>query len=172
MKKLVIVINGKGGVGKDALCDALGNTYRVKNISSITPIKKIAAEYGWRGEKDDRSRRFLAELKRVFTEYNDMPTKYALEEYESFLKDENRIMLVHIREGAEIKKFLQRVNTPAIALLVKRSAIDNAEKYGNSADDEVENYPYDYIYHNDAPLRESSKLFTELIASILKKIPE
>ena len=139
MNKLVIVINGKGGVGKDALCDALKNTYRIKNVSTITPIKKIAAENGWNGEKDDKSRRFLAELKRIFTEYNDLPTKYALEEYRDFLQDENRIMLVHIREGSEIKKFVESLHTPAITLLIKRSAIDNAEKYGNAADEEVEN---------------------------------
>ena len=170
MNKLVIVINGKGGVGKDALCDALEKTYRIKNVSSITPIKKIASENGWNGEKDDRSRRFLAELKRIFTEYNDLPTKYALEEYRAFLEDENRIMLVHIREGSEIKKFVDSLHTPAITLLIKRSAVDNAEKYGNAADDEVENYPYDYIYHNDVPLLESSKQFTDFIASVMKKI--
>ena len=40
-KKLVIVINGKGGLGKDTLCESLRIDYRVTNISAITPIKEI-----------------------------------------------------------------------------------------------------------------------------------
>ncbi len=166
-KKLVVVINGKGGVGKDALCDGLKEKYKTKNVSSITPIKEIAGKYGWNGEKDPKSRRFLAELKRVFTEYNDLPTKYLIDEYEAFLGDENDVMLVHIREGAEIDKFIKALHTSAISILVKRSAVDNSEKYGNAADDEVENYTYDYVYHNDLPLPESQERFAEFIDGII-----
>ena len=168
--KLVIVINGKGGVGKDALCDALKISYKTKNVSTITPIKNIASNYGWNGEKDEKSRRFLAELKRVFAEYNDLPTKYIVDEYRSFLEDDNDIMLVHIRESNEIEKFIRQVSTPVIALLIKRSVIDNAKKYGNDADDQVENYPYDYIYNNDLPLKESSMAFVSFISDIKNKI--
>lgn len=169
--KLVIVINGKGGVGKDALCDALKSKYKVKNVSTITPIKEIARQNGWNGQKDERSRRFLAELKRVFSEYNDLPTKYSLEEYDLFLNDENDIMLVHIRESDQIDKFIKNLHTSAITLLIKRQAIDNAKKYGNDADDQVENYNYDYVYHNDLPLKESSEKFVEFISDIFEKIP-
>jgi guanylate kinase len=45
-KQITIVMNGKGGVGKDTLCLSLSSR-RVRNISSITPIKEIAANYGW-----------------------------------------------------------------------------------------------------------------------------
>ena len=63
--KLVIVVNGSGGVGKDTLCNFVGEKYASESVSSIDPIKKLAAECGWDGGKDDKSRRFLAELKRV-----------------------------------------------------------------------------------------------------------
>ena len=36
MEKRVVIINGKGGVGKDTLCNIIGKKYAVKNISSIT----------------------------------------------------------------------------------------------------------------------------------------
>ena len=68
-KKLIVVMNGKGGVGKDTLCDSLREKYRVMNISAIDPIKEIARQYGWNGEKDDRARLFLAELKQALTDY-------------------------------------------------------------------------------------------------------
>ena len=57
MKKLAIVINGAGGVGKDTLCNLAAKHLKVRNISTITPIKEIAAMAGWDGSKDDRSRK-------------------------------------------------------------------------------------------------------------------
>ena len=46
MKKLVMVINGAGGVGKDTLCEFAMKHFKVMNISSITPIKELAALAG------------------------------------------------------------------------------------------------------------------------------
>ena len=85
MKKLVIVINGSGGAGKDTLCDMAAKHFETVNVSSIDPIKRIARENGWNGEKDLKSRKFLADLKQLFTEYNDLPTKYIIEKYKEFL---------------------------------------------------------------------------------------
>lgn len=36
MKKIVIIINGNGGVGKDTLCDFAAEKYKVTNVSAIT----------------------------------------------------------------------------------------------------------------------------------------
>jgi adenylate kinase family enzyme len=51
MNKLAIVINGGGGAGKDTLCDMAAKHFDVVNVSSIDPIKRIARENGWNGEK-------------------------------------------------------------------------------------------------------------------------
>ena len=163
MEKLVVVINGKGGVGKDALCEALAGAYAVTNISAITPIKEIAATYGWRGEKDERSRRFLAELKRVFAEYNDLPNQYLLREYEKFLESDAQVLFVHIRESDQIARFVAGVHTPCVTLLIRRRAVDELEQYGNAADDNVADYPYDLTYDNDLPLAESGARFIEFL---------
>ena len=45
----------------------------------------IAKECGWGGEKDDKARKFLSDLKRTLVEYNDYPTTWALGEYNEFL---------------------------------------------------------------------------------------
>lgn len=90
MKKTVIIINGTGGAGKDTLCGLASKHYKVKNISAITPIKEIAGNYGWNGEKDSRARKFLSDLKKVFIDYNDMPTKYLHGEYKEFLEARRR----------------------------------------------------------------------------------
>lgn len=168
MNKLVIVFNGKGGVGKDTLCDALAEQYKVINISAVDPIKEIAARYGWQGEKTPKARRFLAELKRVFVEYNDLPTRYLLERYRAFEASDHEILCVHIREAEEIDKFRAGVSLPHVALLVRRREIDAMASHGNAADDGVNHYPYDVIFDNDLPVEESKKAFCALIETVLR----
>lgn len=59
MNKVAIVINGAGGVGKDTLCELAAKHFKVMNISSITPIKEIAALCGWDGTKITRQESFF-----------------------------------------------------------------------------------------------------------------
>jgi len=167
MKKLVLVINGQGGVGKDALCDIAARHFKVKNISSITPIKEIAKMCGWDGRKDDRSRKFLADLKSLSVEYNDYPTLWAVGEYEKFLSSDENIMFVHIREPEEIAKFVEKTNGEAKTLLVRAGDRIKRSAYGNAADDLVENYSYDYYFMNDKTLEEAEVGFVKLLSDIL-----
>ena len=51
MNKTVIVINGQGGCGKDTICNIMAKYYKIKNISTVDPIKDIAKYAGWNGEK-------------------------------------------------------------------------------------------------------------------------
>ena len=166
-KKLTVVINGKGGVGKDTLCDAVALHLPTCNISSITPIKEIARTFGWNGEKDLRSRRFLAELKRVFSEYNDLPNRYLIEQYHAFLESDSRILFVHIREADQIQAFVDGIGGDCITLLIRRDIPEVAGGYGNHADDDVESYPYDYTFDNNRPLEQATTAFVEWITSLL-----
>ena len=74
--KAVVVVNGKGGVGKDTLCDFVSQKYKTLKVSSIDPIKEMALFVGWNGEKTLQARRFLSDLKKATILYNDFPTKY------------------------------------------------------------------------------------------------
>lgn len=157
-EKLVVVINGKGGVGKDTLCESVGQAYKVLNVSAITPIKEIASKYGWQGEKDGKARRFLSDLKKAFIGYNNLPTKYLLQEYENFTANDYQVMFVHIREGEEIKKFVDAIEGNCVTLLIYNDKISK-EVYGNESDDCVDGYEYDYCYNNSAPLEQSKEAF-------------
>ena len=168
MKKIVIIMNGHGGVGKDTLCDIAASEYRVRNISSITPIKEIASAYGWNGEKDAKSRKFLADLKQVFVEYNDLPTQYLLAEYQKFAHSMDEILFVHIRESEEIEKFKNKINMPCVTLLVHRQAAEQ-EIWGNAADDGVTQYAYDYYYHNDCPLEMAREKFLCFLKKLMRE---
>ena len=166
MEKIVIIINGVGGAGKDTICDLAAKHYKVKNISAITPIKDIAQNYGWKGEKDARSRKFLSDLKRVFIDYNDLPTKYLYDQYREFLESKNEILFVHIREKEEIEKFKKLVDIRCKTLLINRQNID-VEKWGNASDDEVENYQYDLYFENNGSLSEVEQKLVSFLYSLL-----
>ncbi len=170
MGKVAIVINGPGGVGKDTLCDLAAKHFRVMNISSISPIKEIAAQCGWNGSKDDKARRFLSDLKRLCVEYNDYPTVWATEKYKEFLSSDSEIMFVHIREGTEIAKFVKATDGEAITLLIRGGERMKKESYGNVSDDEVENYSYDYYFTNDKTIPEAERDFVQLLTQIINAV--
>lgn len=164
MKK-VVIINGKGGVGKDTLCSFIANKYSVMNVSSITPIKNIAMQIGWNGEKNNKSRKLLSDLKKIATEYNDFPNLYLLGEYKRFLQSNHDILFVHIREKEQIEHFINTVQCKVITLLIKQKS--KTESYGNNSDDNVEDFNYDYVYHNDKPLEEAENDFSSFFSHII-----
>ena len=166
--KLVIVINGKGGVGKDTVCDITSRLFYAKTISSITPVKQIAALCGWKGEKDAKARKFLADLKQLLIAYNDVPNRYLAQEVQAFRRAPTQdILFVHIREADQIEAFLRNTGGKAVTLLIRSSRPGLSGVYGNSADDGVERYDYDYIFDNncgkDALFPETERFMTALL---------
>lgn len=164
--KTVIVINGVGGVGKDTLCAAAETCFRVRNVSSITPVKEIAATCGWDGKKNEKARRFLSDLKAAMIAYNDYPTKWAVAQYRDFLAGDEEIMFLHVREPEEIAKFVRATEGKALTLLVRAEQRLHHGAYGNASDDSVENYDYDYIFDNDGSVQEAGRKFIQLLEHI------
>lgn len=170
MKKITLVINGKGGVGKDTLCDLAARHMKVLNLSSIMPIKDIAKMCGWDGRKEAKDRKFLSDLKRLCIEYNDYPTVWATERYREFLASDYDVFFMHIREPEEIGKFVRATGGDAKTLLVRGgSRMPDTGEYGNSSDDGVEKYSYDYYFTNEKTLEEAERDFTALIKKITEE---
>lgn len=169
MKKTVFVINGAGGVGKDTLCDLAAKHFRVYNVSSIDPIKEIAAMTGWAGEKTDKARKFLSDLKRLTIDYNDYPTIWGKARFDEFMNSENEIMFFHIREAEEIEKYVKATSGMAKTLLIRGGDRMSKSYYGNVSDDEVENYNYDYYFVNDKNLEEAEIAFCEFLKNITEE---
>jgi hypothetical protein len=142
------------------------NHFKIKNISSITPIKELATRTGWDGNKDDRARKFLSDLKRICVEYNDYPTVWAKGEYEKFLLSDEEIMFVHIREPEEIAKFVEATEGRAKTLLIRGGKRMSKANYGNVSDDGVENYSYDYYFVNENTLDAAERDFVALLHEI------
>ncbi len=167
MKKIVIIINGKGGSGKDAFCDAAEKTWKVRNRSSITPIKDLALQIGWDGKKDERGRLLLVRLKEAMVEYCDLPQSYLLKEYEEFMQSDETIMFAHIREKDQIDRFAAAIPTACYTLLIHRPSLD-AVVLGNSSDDLAESFEYDLRFENSGTLEDLPRAVKQFLSPIIE----
>lgn len=150
----VVFINGKGKSGKDTFIDICAEILneRVLSIDSVIFVKKAAKILGWNGEKDNKSRKFLSDLKKLSVEYNNQPLDYLmfsiLKEKE---KNNNTLIFLHIREPEEIYKMIEKLEENSLeyhTLLMIRDEM----KLNNCSDDEVNLFQYDYIILNDKDL--------------------
>lgn len=174
MNKTIIIINGSGGVGKDTFVEYCSEFANVKNISTVDKVKEAAnILVGWSGERDEKSRKLLSDLKKMSVDYNDSPTKYIEEQSELFFQDENlNIMFVHIREIEEIKKakelLQKKASLKAKTLLITSKRVEKITS--NYSDANVDKYEYDYYVTNDGTLDElrgkAEKFVEELCSNI------
>jgi len=156
MKK-VVIINGRGSSGKDTfigICELLAKS-KVYNFTSVAVVKKAAEMLGWLGNKSDKDRKFLSDLKKLSIWYNDQPNEYML--YSLKNSDENSINFFHIREWEEINKFINdvkklNINCDICTLLIDRDT--NKDYYGNSSDDDIDINKYDYVIDNNCSMFE------------------
>lgn len=162
MKKIYIV-NGKPRAGKDTFAELLGKHCRVFKYSSVDKVKQIAAKCGWDGGKDDKDRKFLADLKRITTEFNDMSYDDVAEKVAYFLKtDFFDVMLIDIREPEEIERAIEGYGAEAIYI----NNVNVPMITSNESDANVNNFVYDYIIANDGTLDD----FAETVRDFYNKI--
>ena len=168
MEKQIIIINGTGGSGKDTFVEFCMKYDNVMNFSSIDKVKEIATMIGWNGKKTDKDRKFLSDLKRLTTEYNDMAFNSMIDAVDKFNNSDNNILFIHIREPKEIQRAVDYFG--AKTLLVKRVGLDNIDT--NYSDANVDNYTYDYLIENNTleGLEETAKMFINQFKSKTKKL--
>ena len=167
--KLLIIINGVGGVGKDTIVDIVAKHYVVRNVSSVEPFKQLLIAFGIepKQQKTPKGRRLLSDLKKAFDEYNNMSTAYLTRELIDFVKQDQEIMFAHIREPEYIAMFKEIAEhfVPVVTLLI--TGRNDGKVYGNMADDGVMDYHYDAIFKNDVELKELERRFMEFFKEIL-----
>ena len=148
----VYVINGSGGVGKDTFVSLAkilvpGGDSCIKNYSSISGIKDIAKQIGWHGEKSERGRKFLSDLKRICAEYNDYPYRLC-EKFILSVPPSVKAVFIHVREPQEIEKIVKSFNARTILITNK-----NVKQItSNDSDGSVFEYFYDVTIKNDGTI--------------------
>lgn len=166
MKKIFIV-NGKPRAGKDTFAELLGKHCRVFKYSSVAKVKQIAAKCGWDGSKMDKDRRFLSELKRITTEFNDMSYDDVAEKVAYFLKtDFFDVMLIDIREPEEIERAIEGFGAEAIFIENKNVPAVTTNLSDRNAD--VEFFEYDHIVLNNGTLEDFEKTVKRFYEFIIR----
>lgn len=117
---------------------------------------------GWNGEKDEKSRKFLSDLKQLATDYNDAPLNYLTEVYNRTQPEEDLIVFMHIREPEEIEK--ARVKFNAVTLELKRPGVEPIKS--NRSDRDVDKYDYDYTIVNNGTLDELAEQADDFVKKI------
>ena len=153
MIKKVLVTNGLPRSGKDTFASFVGAYIPTIKYSCVDEIKKIAKFTGWNGEKNPTSRKYLAELKRLTTEFNDFPFECLRRKYNEFMIDiSHSVLIFDIREPAEIERAKKEFGAESVLIVNNR-----CEKQGNYADDGVMDAKYDHVIFNNGTLLEFQK---------------
>lgn len=104
-QKQIFITNGMARSGKDTFAEYLNYFVPTLKYSSIDKVKDIAKRCGWNGTKDEKSRKFLSDLKVLTSQFNDMPFRAIKTTVDQFKEDkEKKILLIDIREPKEIEK--------------------------------------------------------------------
>ena len=169
IKKYIFITNGMARSGKDTFAEYLNDFVPTLKYSSIDKVKDIAKQCGWDGTKDEKSRKFLSDLKILTSKFNNMPFRAIKTTVDQFKEDkEKRILLIDIREPKEIEKVKKTFNAKTI--LIKRNSVKNITS--NMADANVFNYKYDYIIENNGTLDEFYWTVYKFVKDVLKKVEE
>lgn len=184
-EKAIIVINGKGGIGKDTLIKAFAQDASkrfVFNVSSIQPIKDMCEPLK-PDKKDLAYRHLLSDIKYSVDAFYEQThgisytNQYLLNAMKLWktqceqYKDHDCFMFVHIREPENIDAFIKAANKELsntrdkdIFLMTMLVTSDRSLKsYGNIADDGVEDYQYDTVFESNGTPEYDAKRFIKHI---------
>lgn len=161
------ILNGNQGSGKDTFKKALKGYANVLSVSTVDTPKMIAGSLGWNGEKTDKDRDMLSELKDWWSKYFDGSYNYVKACLNHFLEDGNYdILTVDSREPEEIERLVEDFGFETI--LVERDSASHTAS--NHADSNVHEYKnYDYVIYNNGTLEDLDVLAKSFVENICKE---
>ena len=164
--KEILIINGMGGVGKDTFVNCLKNYAKVMHISIVDIVKSAATNLGWNGEKDEKSRRFLSDLKVAIDRYNDANYEYVKTVVEQFKTDAllegYEILCIDMREKEQVYK--AKKDFGARSVLVVRDSVKNITS--NIADAGVFSMDYDVVIKNNSTIDDLNKAAGQFVSDL------
>lgn len=157
--KIVFIIDGNGGCGKDYLIQKLDYFgIRYINTSVIDPVKEILEGKIWDSKKDKKGRQLLHDAKEIFDKYNSFTTFKIIDKFNWFItSDIYKIMFIHCSDMEQTKLFKRIFSPvcPVVSIFIKSNGetCKNDPRYGsldvsNMNDCELRNL-YDYMFYNN-----------------------
>ena len=189
--KPIVIINGSGGCGKSTfikLCkegvqEAIEKKIskqspikfqcEVEELSSVDFVKDIATECGWDGQKTEKNRAFLSDLKTILSDWDNVPNKKVMESIKQYNDDVSWIFFVNIREKKEIENFIklcEEEGYDCTTLLIKNDRVPVITS--NKSDAYTEDYHYDNTIYNNFGLDFYKKQAYFFIRDIVGKMIE
>ena len=165
----VIVINGKPTAGKSTfikLCEQL-NPF-VEELSMVDFVKEVATYADWDGLKNEKGRKFLANIKIAIEQYDkNIIYNHINDDIKSFLSfcnkvEEDPIFFINARNPSDIKYLVNKYN--AVSLFIDNPNVPMVES--NSEDKNIENYKYDITIINDGTLEDLKVKAKEFLSSL------
>lgn len=150
----IIILNGSANRGKDNFANFFKKHYKYVclNWSTIDQVKMVSKKYfGWDGKKTDDARKFLSDIKRIWSDYNNGPFDNMVKQISKYNRNHKKdreytIYFIHCREPREIQKFVDKYGNKCITILLTR---DDREIPNNDSDKNVANFNYDYVINNN-----------------------
>ena len=148
MKK-IIILNGYPESGKDLFALYLSDILYSKHdisvdvVSSVEKVKQAATLLGWDGIKTKLNRNALSALKDLSSKFWDGPFKFMSAHIKNMKRDSCLVFMV--REPEEIQRMVNEF-PQIITVFMKRNSSARAD---NHADQNVQNYNYDYYINNN-----------------------
>lgn len=145
----VIILNGVARAGKDTFIDyfinhAKDNNETAYKLSTIDKVKDMCS-YLFQADPTDKSsknRKLWCDFKNMWSRFNDGP----FTEINKTIRDsDGDYYLVMCREGSEIQKFKDFYGKDCFTILIRR---DGLQVPDNIADQEIEDFEYDYYIYN------------------------
>lgn len=164
MKKAYI-INGLPRSGKDTFAEFLGEYCKVKKISAIDPVVKIIKNAGLDvSNKTEADRTLMSELKESLDKWGNVSTKYIMTEFGRFLKSDNDVLLIDVRNPMQIQEIFNIIEVRSVFIYGGKK-LDNP----TAADDEnvITAYNYDYYIDNTGTLKEYKNNVLDFYNSIV-----
>ena len=151
-KKLLVVINGKAGSGKDTfveMCRDYARTYapglRVYNIHRSDAAKRMLLRMGWNEKKTPEVRQLLADI----VDFGETTGFNSTNLYTSVINSEG-LIFYHARDPKTIEKIVNHYAgtfVPVVTMYVDRDTDATEKDRWNQ-----KSYDYDYIINNDKDL--------------------
>ena len=165
----VIVINGKPTAGKSTfikLCEQL-NPF-VEELSMVDFVKEVATYADWDGLKNEKGRKFLANIKIAIEQYDkniiydDIDNNLRYYANNSYLSNEEPILFINARNPEDIKYLVNKYD--GVSLFIDNPNVPMVES--NSEDKNIENYKYDITIVNDGTLEDLKAKAKEFLSSL------
>lgn len=167
----IYIVNGAPGSGKTTFENFIMDICKddVYILSTVDCVKAAAQLLGWDGSKTPKNRKFLSDLKDLWTEWDDGSVKYIKKRIENIKKsyevydmtDDQAVVFIDSREPEEIERLKRELDAKTI--LIKREAGADDKEILNHADRDIELYDYELTIENNDSLedfRKTAEAFT------------